>query len=775
MKIFYKSVTFFALLLAASSAQTASTSSASSQHSSYPAVLSADKNLTTYWHTDWEKKEERLPAWLQVDMGERKKVTGFRYVPRPDHSRGRVAQYSLLTSEDGESFQSILLGQKFADQSQAEVVTLPRPVEARFLRLVIEKSHGAGKSSIRNAAVAEFSPVIEGVPQQEAAKAETNRPNFLWITLEDTSPHFIGCYGNGAARTPHIDSLAARGIRFDCAFANSPVCSSARSTIITGALTETLGTGHHRSSYPLPDEIKGFPTFLRQAGYYTSNNKKTDYSTASSPRIVAESWSESSGNAHWQRRPAGQPFFSVFNIEDCHQSRTMTWSYDWYRRNIYQRLASENKVSDTAFPLPPFLPDTPECRKHFARVYNSIARADEQVGEILARLQEDQLTEDTIIFCYADHGEAMPRGKGNPIGLGYRVPFIVSFPNKWKHLNPWGENGTTTDELINFDDLGPTMMSLLGQKPAHWMTGRPFLGDHRATRPRYAFCSRNRIDPTLACSRSITDGRYLYTRNFLPGPEYPFMKYFDVADISRLLRQANADGELSEIQGRMFQPGQHEVLYDLAADPWELENLATHPGHAARVKALREALYQHIVEVKDVMMYPEYELALSGKNSTPFALRESLSPEELKRILAAADLASQPGVHPKIAELLTDSSPIVRYWAATALRRDGNYPRSNTSYRELDYPPAEIELATARVQFDKNLEAHVVLAKYALAEDPQLQLHALQNIQGLGPQAAAFEKILRQASASKDYETQCSAEMTLSLLGLGEISYPDPR
>lgn len=128
------------------------------------------------------------------------------------------------------------------------------------------------------------------------------RPNILWLVLEDTSPHFIGCYGNGDVKTPNLDRLAAQGIRFTRALANAPVCSSARTTIITGTHNHILGTGHHRSAYPLPDAIKGIPTFLREAGYATFNNVKTDYATSSEGRLIRESWTESSRQAAFARK-----------------------------------------------------------------------------------------------------------------------------------------------------------------------------------------------------------------------------------------------------------------------------------------------------------------------------------------------------------------------------------------------------------------------------------------------------------------------------------------
>lgn len=599
-------------------------------------------------------------------------------------------------------------------------------------------------------------------------------PNVLWITLEDTSPHFIGCYGNEAAKTPHIDSLAAGGIRFDAAFANAPVCSAARSTIITGALNETLGTGHHRSAFPLPDFIKGFPTFLREAGYYTSNNKKTDYSTSSSRRLITESWDENSGQASWTKRDEGQPFFSVFNIEHCHQSRTMTWTYDWYRENILFILPESARVADNAFEMPPFLPDTPEFRQHFARVYNSISFADQEVGRLLAQLDADGLREDTIIFCYADHGEAMPRGKANPIGLGYRVPFIISFPEKWQHLNPWGKPGSVTDELVNFDDLAPTMLSLVGKEKPSWMTGRALLGAHRKPAPEFIYCSRNRIDETEACSRSITDGRYLLTLNFLPRTEMPYQKYFDVADISRLLRKGLAEKNLPAEVANIFSPQPHEVLYDLKSDPWELKNLANNPENQKRVTLMRKELLHHIVDCRDIMIAPEYELWKNSQGSTPF--EENYSESELADNLNAAHLASQTGTDIKVLrDLLTEGSDVASYWAATAFRRNESLTRDGLVAKDFPYPPTQIEIAAALYQWDGDPASFSFLSEQALSPNPHLRQQALNRIQDLGEKALPFKATLEKALKGGTYDTQCSAEMTLHILDDRSYSYPDPK
>ncbi len=591
------------------------------------------------------------------------------------------------------------------------------------------------------------------------------RPNLLWLVLEDTSPHFIGCYGNADAKTPNIDRLAERGIRFTRAFANAPVCSSARTTLITGTENHILGTGNHRSAYPLPDEIKGFPTFMRDAGYATYNNFKTDYSTSSQPRLIRESWTESSGKAGWWKRDDNAPFFSVFNYNASHQSRTMTESYAWYRSNVLEKIPASKRVADGAFQLPTFLPDTPAIRREFARVYNSITLADHQIGHLLARLENDGLSEDTLIICYADHGEAMPRGKANPIGLGYRVPFIVVFPEKWKHLNPWGEEGSTTEELICFDDLAPTMLSLIGQTPAPWMTGRPFLGEHRAEPRPYVFGSRGRIDETAGCARSITDGRFLYTRRFLPTPELAPMKYFDVADIVRELRKP---GTLTGPAAAMLAPGSHEVLYDLEADPWELENLAGTEAHAGRVAEMRAILFDHLIETGDILLLPEYELSRISKSGTPYEAGQAMPEERRRAILEAADLASRPEADPKLRELLASNDPIVAYWAAVGHRL---HPDLLPARTEPTYPPARIELAAARYLANQDNKSADLLRKFALVDDVHLRLHALQRIQDFGLKAKTFRQTLESCLTGGDLNTRSSAEVTLHQLGLGDLSY----
>ncbi len=241
-----------------------------------------------------------------------------------------------------------------------------------------------------------------------AAADGADRPNILWITAEDMSPT-LGCYGDEYATSPHIDALAKQSVRYTHAFATAPVCSPSRSCLITGCYATSLGTHQMRSAFPIPDFIKGFPSYLREQGYYTTNNVKTDYNTANEPQIIEASWDECSAQAHWHgRKDKSQPFFSVFNLMTSHQSRTMVWPYEQFQKEVQSRLSPEEIHDAAKAPLPPYYPDTPIIRKTVARYYDCVTAMDQEVGEILQQLTDDGLADNTIVFFYSDHGSGMP-------------------------------------------------------------------------------------------------------------------------------------------------------------------------------------------------------------------------------------------------------------------------------------------------------------------------------------------------------------------------------
>lgn len=558
------------------------------------------------------------------------------------------------------------------------------------------------------------------------------KPNILWITIEDTSPHFLGCYGNEQVKTPNIDQLASEGIMFTSAFANAPVCSAARSTLITGLPNELSGNGNHRSAMPLPEHIQGFPTYLRQLGYYTSNNSKTDYNTANEEAIIHSSWNESSDQAGWWNRDSLQPFFSVFNYMESHQSRTMTNPWKWYEEHVINHLETNELTDENEIEMPPFYRDSPEMRKHVNRVYNSLNLTDKRIGELLNSLKEDGLMESTIIFLYADHGEGMPRGKSNSIGFSYRVPFIIWFPEKYKHLSPWGHE-TLTDELISFIDLAPTILSLTGAPIPEYMTGRPFLGDQRKDASGYEYGSRNRIDETPGLERIITDGRYIYTRVFLPQfPALRYQKYNDVGDVVKVIRKDHSLGWLNPIQEEMLLERESEYLYDLHHDPWEIRNLAGIPEYEDKVLAFRNALKHHNLQSKDVHFLPEYEMVNISEHTTPYEYRLEHS-GIMENAIEAAWQATDREADPELLfEMMNHGEPLVRYWAATGLKI--NKSKLSARVEELndfiddDYPPVQIQMAGLAYELTREDRAKKVLEQHIFSDNMYQSLQALQLV-----------------------------------------------
>ncbi|MHB1179016.1 MAG: sulfatase family protein [Daejeonella sp.] len=557
-----------------------------------------------------------------------------------------------------------------------------------------------------------------------------NKPNILWVTIEDTSPQFIGCYGNKDARTPVIDHLASEGVRFTNAFSTGTVCSPSRSCIITGVKTYKAGTGNHRSNYPIPEFIKGFPYYLQKEGYYTTNNSKTDYNVANAGQFTKEAWNESSAKAGWWNCKPGQPFFAVFNFIDSHQSRTMTESYSWYLKNVIDELPEKDRVRDNDFEMPPFYNNTPEMRKQFARVYNSIKLTDNKIGELLARLEKDHLKDSTIIFFYGDHGEGIPRGKTNGINLGYRVPFVIWFPDIYKHLSPWGTSGVVTDELIDFEDLAPTLISLAGGKVPDHLSGRKLIGNDRSKPADHLVLSADRSDNGIDLVRSVTDGKFMYSRNFMPFmPEVRYIRYMEIGEIKQQMRKDLAENKLNPLQKSLFEDRPAEFLYDIENDLWETKNLANDPAYKLILEKMRSQLKNEVLQARDVLFLPEYEIGLISETTTPYEFRLVDKNYPVAEIYRAASFSGFRGkdIAAKQIKLLSNANKIVRYWAILGLRSQ-NPVELKPFYRAIigamndSYPPVAVTASVIAYQQFGNKLAEGYLKKYCASENMDLSL-----------------------------------------------------
>ncbi len=486
-----------------------------------------------------------------------------------------------------------------------------------------------------------------------------DKPNILWLTSEDHSPH-MGCYGDKVARTPNVDALAAKGLRFRRAWSVAPVCAPARTAIISGLYPSSSGGLHMRSMVSLPEGFKMYPQFLREAGYYCTNNSKTDYNLREPGKV----WDESSGQAHWRKRAEGQPFFAIFNSTKSHESQIRT------RPHVQITRPGDVRV-------PAYHPDTPEVRQDWAQYYDKVSEADADAGRRLRELAEAGLADDTIVFYYADHGSGMPRGKRWPSNTGLQVPFVVFFPEKWRHLAPKEyQAGGVSDRLISFVDLAPTVLSLAGIEPPAWLQGRAFAGPHQAEPPKFLFGERGRMDERMDLVRSVTDGRYVYLRNYYPHvSQAQRVAYQFETPTTRVWHDLYVQGRTNEAQSRFWRtPKDVEELYDLDSDPDEVRNLAQSPEHRAVLEKLRAAQRDHLLEVRDVCFLPEREIHARAEGSTPHAMARDEAKYPLVKILAAAELASglDSTATGELARLLReDPDSAVRHWGALGLLMRG--------------------------------------------------------------------------------------------------------
>ena len=562
------------------------------------------------------------------------------------------------------------------------------------------------------------------------------KSNILWITIEDTSPQFIGCYGNKNARTPVIDKLADGGVRFTNAFSTGTVCSPSRTAIITGVKTYTAGTGNHRSKYPVPDFIKGFPSYLQQMGYYTSNNSKTDYNVQNEEVFIKEVWNESSNKAGWWKRKPGQPFFAVFNFMDSHQSRTMTMNYEWYVENVLDHLSPAERIGENEFEMPPIYRDSPEMRKQFARVYNSIKLTDKKIGILLDRLEKDNLKDSTIIFFYADHGEGMPRGKTNGINYGYRVPFVIWVPEMYKHLSPWGTAGVVSDELIDFTDLAPTLISLAGGKIQEYLKGRPFLGAQRKQPVDHLILSSNRSDNGIDMIRTITDGKYVYSRNYMPFiPEARYIRYMEIGEIKQQMRKDLVEGELNSLQKSLFEDRPAEFLFNIDNDLWETRNLSKDPDSQTVLNKMRNELKKEVLSSRDVLFLPEYEIAHLSDSTTAYEFRENKENYPLEDIYEVASLSGFRGkdVTAKQVNALKNPNKIIRYWAVLGLRSQSRVdlqPYSETIEKMMsdEYPPLAVTASAISYEMFGSKKAEENMKKFCASDDLNISLMAVNYL-----------------------------------------------
>jgi uncharacterized sulfatase len=574
------------------------------------------------------------------------------------------------------------------------------------------------------------------------------QPNILWLTSEDHGPH-MGCYGDGYATTPNVDALAAKGLRYARCWSNFPVCAPARTTLISGLYPPSTGGEHMRSMVPYPAGMKMYPQHLREAGYYVTNNAKEDYNLTK----PGEVWHNSSKNAHWKNRAAGQPFFAIFNSEKSHESKI--------------RAVPHTAVHDPAkVRVPAYHPDTPEVRKDWAQYYDGVSNADADAGERLRELEAAGLVEDTIVFYYADHGSGMPRNKRWPYNSGLHVPLVVFIPEKFQELRPPEyKAGGVSERLVSFVDFAPTVLSLAGIEPPKTMQGHAFLGKYQAPPQPFLYGFRGRMDERFDCVRSVTDGRFVYVRNFRPEKIYgQYLNYMWQTPTTVVWERLFKEGKLNAAQSVFWKTKPAEELYDLQTDRDEVQNLAAAPEHRATLEKLRTALRENEARVRDVGLMPEGEMHRRSAGTTPYDLGHD--PKfPFARIYEIAELASSLRAEdtPALKPALADAEATVRYWAALGLSMRGA-DAVKGAHAELtkclDDASPDVRIAAAETlgRFGTSADLERVLPLLAQAADATktdvlTAMAALNALTALGDKAApvaAAIKALPEKGKSPD-------------------------
>lgn len=431
-----------------------------------------------------------------------------------------------------------------------------------------------------------------------ARATQGKRTNILWLIGEDMGPE-LGCYGYPLVQTPNLDALAARGLLYRNAFCTTPVCSPSRSAFNTGCYAIRTGAHQHRShrndGYRLPEGVRLAADLIRDQGYYVSSGNyagngkfvrgKTDYNfTCDLPYQGLD----------WSGRDPGQPFFAIVNTNEPH--RGPGWK---------QAESLTERVNPAKVELPPYLPDDPIVRADFATYLDMIRIMDLRMGEVLQRLQDEGELDNTLVCFFGDNGRCNIRGKQWCYDQGLRVPLIIAWPQRYEP--------SVEDRLVSLIDVTATTLNAASAKKPDILDGRDLFDVAMRARD-CIFGSRDRCDETRDRVRAARTHRFKYIRNYMP--ERPYTQPNNYIETwypaLKVLKERAAAGTLTPAQA-LFMAAQKpaEELYDIVADPHEVNNLAEDPAHAADLADMRKRLDAWIAETGDLGAQPEPESAVS--------------------------------------------------------------------------------------------------------------------------------------------------------------------
>lgn len=599
-------------------------------------------------------------------------------------------------------------------------------------------------------------PAIHGTASADAndghgsESTEGDRPNILWLSFEDMSPHFWSVYGATEIEMPTVERLAEEGIIFEQARATAPHCSPARSTLISGTPAYVWGTDWHRHNRPVPHDIYYFPELLREAGYFTSNNAKTDYNVTDWHAHQDRVWDQQGNRATYNSsaREEGQPFFAVFNQESTHMGRIRSFHIEGRR--------SFEEFSPEMSQLPDYVPDLPEIRSDYAFQLEAAQDLDDWIAIFVEDLQRRGLKDDTIIFIFSDHGGNLPSAKGYPFDVGYHIPMVVWVPERWAHLVELTP-GECTDRSIGFEDFGPSVLGLAGVDVPEHMVGRDLLST--GSEPKeFQFLFRTNHGSHYDPAHVVNDGRFHYIRFYRPHKPLGLRQHYQwgvpgYQAWDRAYR--NAPEELDPRHRQWFQPAPSEMLFDLESDPWGMVNLAEDDAYAQELTRLSQALDEHLTEVRALSFFPFYMREPAGEDIPLYDwVRRTDFP--LTKLHEAAAVAGRGRVEDKaqLLEYLRSEHEAIRFWGASGfatLAQRGLIdaaPDELIHAAEQDHAHTAIAAAEALAYLDHTNIGLEVLHGYMGDDRDHVAGAAVSSLESLGDYAAPLRERLLDSPES---------------------------
>lgn len=490
-----------------------------------------------------------------------------------------------------------------------------------------------------------------------ASSAE--KPNILWLVSEDNSKHYLKLYDEGGAVMPNVEKLAAHGLTFNNAFSNAPVCSTARTTLATGIYGPKLGTYQHRGfeEVALPQGFTTFNQSLQKAGYYTTNNAKTDYNFVADANI----WDESSKKASWRNRKPGQPFFHMQTFVITHEGKL-----HFKQGAIDNRKTKHDPAKVT---LAPIYPDTKTFRYTMAKTLDNHVVADNQIGSVIEKLKQDGELENTFIFYFGDHGGVLPGSKGYLFDRGLSVPLVVRIPENFKHLVGEGlrKDNVRVDGFVSFIDFAPTMLALAGISADKQMDGQTFLAPalsiDELNKRDVTFGHADRFDEKSDLVRSIRVGKYKYIRHYQPFYSDSLHAYYRYRQLAfKQWKDMHQQGKLSAIQGSFFEVSGTELLFDMDADPYETVNLADTKQYQETLLSLRSQLQQTVKALPDLGFLPE-SVWLKESEGNAFVYGQQQK-ARINELISLADMQLEPfkSVEDKLISYLKKGTSEQQIW-----------------------------------------------------------------------------------------------------------------